>query len=90
MLIAFYSTLIIFVCLFIFTSIYLVSLLKRKMATWGNILALVSLLLLTGSVSGVYGYDYVKLLAGEMQTAQGECLIKYDHNGKSVQQRQSQ
>ena len=54
------------------------------MATGGNILALVSLLLFTGSVSVVYGYDYFKLQAGEMQSARGECLIKYDHNGKSI------
>ena len=84
MLIAFYSTLIIFLILFIVTLSYLVSLVKRKKATGGNVLALFSLLLLTGIVSGIYGFDFLKLQAGEVQIAQGDCFIEFNDNGNSI------
>ena len=84
MLIAFYSTLTIFLILFIFTLIYLGSLIKRKMATGANVLALCSLLLLTGIVSGIYGFDFLKLQAGEVKIAQGDCFIEFNNNGRSI------
>ncbi len=84
MLIAFYSTLIVFLILSIVTLGYLISLIKRKMATGGNVLALISLLLLTGIVSGIYGFDFLKLQDGELQTAQGDCFIEFNNNGTSI------
>ncbi|WP_332646007.1 cobalamin biosynthesis protein CobN [Lysinibacillus sp. 54212] len=84
MLIAFYSTLIIFLILFIVTIIYLVSLIKRKRATGGNVIALFFLLLLTGFVSGIYGFDFIKLQAGEVEKTEGNCFIEFNDNGKSI------
>jgi hypothetical protein len=84
MLIAFYSTLIIFLLLFISTLCYLISLIYRKMATGGNVLALTVLLLLTGIVSGIYGFDWLKLQAGDVQIAQGDCIIEFNKNGRSI------
>ena len=84
MLIAFYSTLIIFFILFSFTLSYLLILIKQKKATGGNVLALCSLLILTGVISCIYGFDFVKLLAGEVQSAQGNCFIEFNDNGKSI------
>ncbi|PYF08955.1 cobalamin biosynthesis protein CobN [Ureibacillus chungkukjangi] len=84
MLIAFYSTLIIFFILFIFTIGYFLHLIKQKRATGGNVLALTSLLLLTGIISGIYGFDFYKLQTGEVQIAQGECFIGFNDNGKSI------
>ena len=62
----------------------MVSLIKRKMATGGNILALFFLLLLTGIVSGIYGFDFLKLQAGELKIAQGDCFIEFNNNGRSI------
>ena len=84
MLIAFYSTLIIFFMLFSFTLSYLLILIKRKRTTGGNVLALCSLLILTGVVSCIYGFDFVKLQTGEVQIAQGKCFIEFNDNGKSI------
>lgn len=84
MLIAFYSTLIIFFILFCFTLSYLLILIKQKRATGGNVLALSSLLILTGIVSCIYGFDFVKLQAGEVQIMQGKCFIEFNDNGKSI------
>ena len=84
MLIAFYSTLIIFFILFCFTLSYLLILIKQKRATGGNVLALSSLLILTGIVSCIYGFDFVKLQAGEVQSVQGTCFIEFNDNGKSI------
>lgn len=84
MLIAFYSTLIIFLVLFIFTLIYLITLFYRKMATSGKVLALFVLLLITGAVSGIYGFDFLNLKTGDLQVAQGECNIEFNENGKSI------
>lgn len=84
MLIAFYSTLIIFFILFSFTLSYLLILIKQKKATSGNVLALSSLLILTGIVSCIYGFDFIKLQAGEVQIAQGKCFIEFNDNGKSI------
>ena len=84
MLIAFYITLIIFLVLFIVTLSYLVSLVKRKKATGGNVVALCSLLLLTGIVSGIYGFDFLQLQAGKVQIAQGDCFIEFNNNGTSI------
>ncbi|MEG0438937.1 hypothetical protein [Solibacillus cecembensis] len=84
MLIAFYSTLIIFLILFIVTLSYLVLLVKLKKATGGNVIALFFLLLLTGAVSGIYGFDFFKLQVGEVQIAQGNCFIEFNDNGRSI------
>lgn len=84
MLTAFYSTLIIFFILFIFTLGYLFHLIKQKRATGGNVLALSSLLLLTGIISGIYGFDFFKLQAGEVPIAQGKCFIEFNDNGKNI------
>ena len=75
MLIAYYSTLIIFLILFIFTLSYLVSLIIRKMATGGNLIALFFLLLIDRIVSGIYGFDFLKLQDGDVQIAQGIVLL---------------
>lgn len=84
MLVAFYSALITFLILFIITLIFLVRFITRKEATASHILALVSLLLLTGIISGIYGFDFLKLQAGELQLAQGDCLIEFNENGRSI------
>lgn len=46
--------------------------------------ALSSLLLLTGIILGIYGFDFYKLRAGEVQIAQGNCYIEFNDNGKSI------
>ena len=84
MLIVFYSTLIIFLILFTFTMGYLASLFKRKKLTSGNALALCFFLLLSGIISGIYGFDYIKLQAGELTKARGKCTIEYDDGGRSI------
>ncbi len=84
MLIAFYSTLAIFFILFLFALGYLIHLIKRKAASGGNILALAFFIVLSGVVSGIYGFDFIKLQAGEIHSAQGECSIEFNANGKSI------
>ena len=84
MLMAFYSILSIFLIFFIVALIYLISLIKRKRATGGNVLALFFLLLLTGIVSGIYGFDFIKLQTGEVEMAQGDCFIEFNDNGRSI------
>ena len=84
MLFAFYSTLIIFFILFSFTLSYLLILIKQKKATGGNVLALSSLLILTGIVSCIYGFDFIKLQTGELQITQGKCFIEFNANGTSI------
>ena len=84
MLIAFYSILIIFSILFITTLSYLIILIKQKSAKGGTVLALSTLLILTGIISGIYGFDFVKLQTGEIQKAQGKCFIEFNDNGKDI------
>ena len=84
MLIAFYSTLIIFFILFVFALSYLIRLIKRKEAAGGNILALSPFILLSGIISGIYGFDFIKLQTGGVQAAHGECSIEFNENGKSI------
>jgi len=59
-------------------------LIKHNRATSGNVLALSSVLLLTGIILGIYGFDFYKLQAGELQIAQGKCFIEFNDNGKSI------
>lgn len=84
LLLAFYSTLILFFILFLLTFGYLIYLIKQKKATGGNVVALSTLLIIIGSISGIYGFDFYQLKAGQLQTTEGQCVIEFKDNGNSI------
>lgn len=84
MLLAFYSTLIIFLLLFLVSSAYLLAIFNRKTSAIGKPFILTILLILSLTITCIYGYDFIHLKRDNTKYTSGICLVQFIRGGKSI------